>query len=193
MVILRIVSGGQTGADQGGWDAAIYCDLPYGGWVPHGRKTEAGAIPTRYQGYQEHASPDYVVRTEANVVDSDATVVFSYGRPTGGSLRTVEFARKHGRPYLHVDLKVMSRRAAVDTIVAWLENRDGADYEDYSAIIPEGCVLNVAGSRESKSPGIQSAVCARMVDVISKVNGKLFYPLPDVAKPSGTGWEAPET
>ena len=40
-------------------------------------------------------------------------------------------------------------------------------------------MLNVAGSRESKAPGIQHAVMVRMIDVISEVNGKLFYPLRD--------------
>ncbi len=45
MRIARIVSGGQTGADQGGWDAAIYCDLPYGGWVPRGRLTGPPHVP----------------------------------------------------------------------------------------------------------------------------------------------------
>ena len=42
---------------------------------------------------------------------------------------------------------------------------------------PEDCVLNVAGSRESKTAGIREAVMVRMVDVISAVNGKLFYPI----------------
>lgn len=42
---------------------------------------------------------------------------------------------------------------------------------------PEECVLNVAGSRGSKAPTLQIDVMNRMVDVISKVNGKLFYPI----------------
>jgi hypothetical protein len=44
---------------------------------------------------------DYPSRTEANVVDSDATVVFTKGRPTRGSLLTIHLARKHGKPWLH--------------------------------------------------------------------------------------------
>ena len=31
-------------------------------------------------------------RTEANVVDSDATLVFTYGKATGGSKKTIQFA-----------------------------------------------------------------------------------------------------
>jgi hypothetical protein len=47
MPITRIVSGGQTGADQGALDAAIYCDVPHGGWCPKGRKSEAGRIQSK--------------------------------------------------------------------------------------------------------------------------------------------------
>ena len=32
----KIVSGGQTGADQGGWRAAVACGLATGGWMPEG-------------------------------------------------------------------------------------------------------------------------------------------------------------
>ena len=33
----KIVSGGQTGVDRAGLEAAIALGLPYGGWVPKGR------------------------------------------------------------------------------------------------------------------------------------------------------------
>jgi hypothetical protein len=165
MHITKIVSGGQTGADRGGWVAAIYCSLPYGGWVPQGRKAEDGIIPAKYAGLQETGSADYLGRTEANVVDSDATVVFSYGKPSGGSKQTIELAVKHKRPFLTVDLNE-PREKTVKQIVKWLKG----------LAVPAG-VLNVAGSRASKSPGIELAVTARMVDVISEVNKRLFYPI----------------
>ncbi|MFB3114968.1 MAG: YpsA SLOG family protein, partial [Nitrospirales bacterium] len=41
-MITKLISGGQTGADRGGLDAAIHCDLPHGGWCPKGRKAEDG-------------------------------------------------------------------------------------------------------------------------------------------------------
>ena len=167
MPITKIVSGAQTGADRGGLDAAIYCDLPYGGWCPKGRKAEDGSIPDRYQGLSETKSADYRARTEANVVDSDATLVLTYGPPTGGSTLTVKLAKKHKRSCLKVDLDE-PRDQVVQHITEWLNDLPQKDV-----------VLNVAGSRESKSPGIQHAVMVRMIDVISKVNGKLFYPLQD--------------
>ena len=76
MPITRIVSGGQTGADRGGLDATIYCNLPHSGWCPKCRKTEDGRIPDRYH-VQEMGSADYLIRTEADVRDSSATVVFT--------------------------------------------------------------------------------------------------------------------
>lgn len=180
MTLARIVSGGQTGADQGAWDAAIYCDLPYGGWVPKGRIAENGVIPAKYEGFQETTSKDYLIRTRANVVDSDATVVFCYGPPTGGSARTVTFAETLGRPHLAVDLR-QPRAAVVDAVARWIQTT-----------CPSPLTLNVAGTRESGAPGIRSVVCARLVDVISRVNGRLFYPLEDSVRSSRAGWGVPE-
>ena len=172
MPISKIVSGGQTGADRGGLEAAIYCELPHGGWCPKGRKAEDGGIPAKYQ-LQEMKSVDYLKRTEANVVDSDATVVFTYGEATGGSLRTIQFATKHHRPCLHVDLDKDFRKDATQKIIDWFAGK-----LDQPAPPPK-CILNVAGSRAKKAPGIEQAVMILMVDVISGVNGKLFYPLRD--------------
>ena len=93
----KIISGGQTGADQGALDAALELEHPCGGWCPKGRKSEAGRIPDRYP-VKEHSSPEYPVRTEANVLDSDGTLIFTHGEPTGGTKLTVELARKYAKP-----------------------------------------------------------------------------------------------
>lgn len=45
---LKIVSGGQTGADRAALDFAIEHGIPHGGWCPHGRKAEGGTINPRY-------------------------------------------------------------------------------------------------------------------------------------------------
>lgn len=37
---------------------------------------------------------------EKSVVDSDGTVIFTCGKPDGGSPLTIEFAEKHGKPCL---------------------------------------------------------------------------------------------
>ena len=166
--IAGIFSGGQTGADQGALDAALYCEVEYGGWIPKGRKCEKGKIPAKYKELEELDSPEYMPRTEANVVDSDCTLVFFVGTLNGGSLQTVELARKHKRPCLHVDLNEVSRKDAVTSIAKWLHEK-----------CPFGCALNIAGSRESKSPGIHDKVMAVMIDVLREVNPdcRRFYPI----------------
>ena len=80
----RIVSGGQTGVDRAALDAALELGIAHGGWCPRGRLAEDGPIADRY-GLRETASSDYAVRTEQNVVDSDATLILHRGPLTGGT------------------------------------------------------------------------------------------------------------
>jgi len=142
MPITKIVSGGQTGADRGGLDPAIELGILHGGWCPKGRQAEDGCIPDQYN-LDEISSLNYVVRTEQNVIDSDATIIFTYGKPTGGSKKTVEFAKKHHRPHLHVDIESEEDiDNNVTDIRTWLKSLKVA-------------VLNIAGSGESEAQGIQ--------------------------------------
>jgi hypothetical protein len=140
----RIVSGGQTGADRGGLDAAIELGIPHGGWCPKGRLAEDGLI-SKYYDLKETKESGYPTRTRLNVQESDGTVVFTFGEPTGGSALTLDEAEKAKKPVLNVDLEAL-RLVEVATILR------------------EWCfayrikVLNVAGSRESKANGIQNQV-----------------------------------
>jgi hypothetical protein len=43
----RVISGGQTGADRGGLDAALELGIACGGCCPKGRKAEDGVIPSK--------------------------------------------------------------------------------------------------------------------------------------------------
>ena len=47
-MLAKIISGGQTGADQAALDVAIKLNIPHGGWIPKGRKTEDGILPEQY-------------------------------------------------------------------------------------------------------------------------------------------------
>jgi predicted Rossmann-fold nucleotide-binding protein len=80
---LKIISGGQTGADRAALDFAIKHGMPHGGWCPQGRIAEDGPIDAKYQ-LHETPSADYVQRTEWNVRDSDGTVIFSVGKELSG-------------------------------------------------------------------------------------------------------------
>lgn len=144
--IEKIVSGGQTGADRAALDWAIEHGIPHGGWCPKGRWAEDGPIAGRYQ-LQETPTENYVQRTEWNARDSDGTVVFSIGEVlTGGSRKTVELARKHERPVLHI-----SKSSGVPAAEAALRRFIGE--HDIK-------VLNVAGPRASKEPEVGAFVKA---------------------------------
>ncbi len=179
-MITKIISGGQTGADRGGLDAAIHCDLPHGGWCPRGRIAEDGVIPSKYQ-LNEMASPEYLPRTKANVFDSDTTVIFTYGPLKGGSLKTATYAHHLEKPWHEVDLSRTTTKAAIREIMRWLAGDEKLnDYDKYVAYPPPlACILNVAGSRESQAPGIQDEVFRLMVDLLIEVNPafKKFYRL----------------
>ncbi len=159
VTIRKIVSGGQTGADRGGLEAAMALGIPHGGWCPRGRLAEDGHIPDRYR-LQENNSAKYIVRTRQNVADSDATLVFTEGSPVGGSRSTMELAQGRSRPCLHMDLKTGDNDTLARVLADWLlEIQDslppalpGFPFQS------QGLILNVAGSRESQSPGIQARV-----------------------------------
>ncbi len=141
MGLVRIVSGAQTGVDRAALDVAIELGIPCSGWVPKGRIDEFGRIPERYPNLRETVSADFSERTAANVRDSDGTLIISRGPLSGGSLYTGEVADQLGRTCLHVD-------PYEDTI-------EGLDRNDIK-------VLNVAGPRASKDPGVHD----RAVDVL---------------------------
>ena len=89
----KIVSGGQTGADRAALDTAIKFNVPHGGWITKGRRTESGPLPDFYN-LKEMDTRDYPARTRQNILDSDGTVIIARGPLSGGSALTYSFARK---------------------------------------------------------------------------------------------------
>ncbi len=95
-MVSKIISGGQTGADRGGLDAAIHCKLPNGGWCPKGRKAEDGILPADYR-LTEMDAEAYLPRTQANIIDSIALVTLQCFPRIVWSLK---LKRRHERPGL---------------------------------------------------------------------------------------------
>jgi hypothetical protein len=151
MMIKKIISGGQTGADRAALDVAIRFSIPHGGWIPKGRKTENGPLPDKYQ-LKELPTASYAKRTEQNVLDSDATLIISQGKLTGGSDYTRKMAIQHNRPWLHIDLNKTNGFEAAKTIDSWIVRHKIE-------------TLNVAGTEASKDPGIYQAT----VDLIKTI------------------------
>lgn len=138
--IEKIVSGGQTGVDRAALDFALERGIPCGGWCPRDRAADDGRIPDRYP--LQEVTGGYRVRTEKNVVDSDATLILIVDKLSGGTLLTRNLCRKHGKPHLVVKL---TAPGALDTARRWI-------------VGTEISVLNVAGPRESGEPGIHENV-----------------------------------
>ena len=137
----RVISGGQTGVDQAGWRAARACGIPTGGSMPLGFLTEEGPRPDFAEAYGavELATGDYPIRTRANTRDSDVTLWFGDTASIGGQT-TLRACAALARPVLLVnDVAIPSE------VAAWLEARGVR-------------VLNIAGNRETTTPGIGAGV-----------------------------------
>jgi hypothetical protein len=139
-VLQKIISAGQSGADQAAWRAAKAFGIPTGGWMPLGFKTEDGPRPEFTELYGAHEMPttEYPPRTVQNVIDSDATLWFG-STDTPGAKTTMKACLKHGREILCIypgaDIKPSQ-------VVQGLQSKPGIR------------VLNVAGNRASKARDI---------------------------------------
>ena len=142
----KIVSGGQTGADRAALDWAMANSISHGGWCPLGRLAEDGKIDAQYN-LRETPKADYLQRTEWNVRDSDATVIFSISPIlTGDSLATEELAMAHRKPCLHIS-EAQSISTNAKELQLFLEEHNIG-------------MMNVAGPRASNEPKICAFVTA---------------------------------
>ena len=135
--IFEVISGGQTGVDRAALDVALELGICHAGWCPAGRWAEDGPIPPIYQ-LHETESADYRVRTEKNVIDSDATLILYRECLSGGTELTRRLAGRFNKPRMMVDL---AQGFDLLKIAAWISDEQ---------IVR----LNVAGPRESGDPGI---------------------------------------
>jgi hypothetical protein len=151
-----IVSGGQTGADQGALAAAGTIGLETDGWMPRGFRTQAGPRPdiaARY-GLREHASPYYPPRPKANVLLGDATLVF--GDPSSAGCRlTLRLCKQHSKPH---HIVCWPQPIAVDFVAvnSTFVPVDQLNFREW-LWVHAPTVLNVAGNREESNPGIHDA------------------------------------
>jgi hypothetical protein len=152
-MIKKIISGGQTGADRAALATAIKLGVPHDGWCPRGRLAEDGIIHLSYQ-LRETPSADPVQRTEWNVRDSDATVIFSISPElSGGSAQTELFARRHQKPCLHISRERDALQATEMLARFIAENRIE--------------ILNVAGPRHSEEPDLADFVSRTLQPVLN--------------------------
>ena len=148
-----IISGGQTGADIGGLVGAERCAIATGGCTPRDYKTENGPQPllaTRF-GMIAHPSPHYHDRTQENVEKGDATLVFATNASSAGTKLTVDLCEQFEKPWVLLD---PYNDSAAQSASAFIER-----------VKPN--VLNIAGHRESVSPGISKQVASIIASVFT--------------------------
>jgi len=155
MILEKIISGGQTGADRAALDFALAANIPHGGWCPLGRIAEDGPIPEKYH-LEETPAENYSLRTEWNVRDSEGTVIFSRAAIlTGGSGLTAKFCKKWKRPFIHLS-----------------ETKTENPAEELVAFIDENRIqnLNVAGPRDSTEHGIGRFVREVLEEALTEIS-----------------------
>jgi len=154
MIVLKVISGGQTGVDRAALDAAIETGIPRGGFAPKGRKAEDGRIPEKYH-MEELTKGGYPARTKKNIEASDGTLVFCQGKPKTGTKLTVELAAELGKPCLVIDIDAVDQSRASRMVYDWI-------------ISKRILTMNVAGPRLSSSPSVAAMAKQVLLDVLSK-------------------------
>ena len=143
MMVKKIISGGQIGADQAALDVAIKLDIPHGGWIQKGHKTQGGLLPEKYK-LKEMPTASFIKRIEQNVIDSDGTLILSHGKLTGGSDYSHKMALKYKRQLLHIDLAEIDTPQAAKLLHSWIA-------------LNHITIMNVTGSQASEDPQIYKA------------------------------------
>lgn len=160
--MLKIISGGQTGVDRGALEAALEVGVDFGGWAPQRFIAEDGVIPAVFRiKMKQTSTADYRKRTRQNIISSDGTLIFVDAQRADvgpGTALTLDLCNKLQKPHLRVPMDVRRTPDAslAEMIRAWCEDE----------VV---MVLNVAGPRETHSPGAQRWVKEQMILVLKPV------------------------
>ena len=156
IMLKKIISGGQTGADQSGLIAASRFGIQTGGWMPNGFETKEGPNPELAErfGLFEHRG-GYADRTSTNVRLSDGTIRLAGTFNSIGEKCTLKYIKKHRKPHFDVDMH--DPRPEVD-VVEWILSNNIE-------------VLNVAGNSKpasisAKAFGIEDFAVGYLVRVL---------------------------
>ena len=159
--IVKVISGGQSGADRGAMDAARQYGLPVGGWCPAGGWAEVFPNPpgvlALYPEMVETPSREVIQRTEWNIRDSTCCMVFntSAAGTSRGTDAGFAFYEKYGIPNWEFILDDPSEYdAQVQAAIDWLNALDN-----------DAIVISIGGPRASEYAGIYD-IAFRMVTAI---------------------------
>lgn len=161
---MKIISGGQTGADIGAIIAAHALKFSTGGTMPLGFKTQAGDKPeyAALYGMTEHSSDKYPPRTFQNVKDGDATVRIAVNFDSPGEKLTLTAIEKYKKPHFDVLVKDTSEFSIESanspiTLAKWIMDN-------------KFTVVNFAGNSERTAPGIENYVIRYVTAVLKEIH-----------------------
>lgn len=138
-----IISGGQTGVDRAALDFALHNNLLCRGWCPLGRLAEDGVLKPVYP-LNETFSSDPKIRTEMNVLNSDGTLIIIFEEMDEGTRFAFDIANHNFKPVFVWELL---KKTNPQHFKNWLKKNKLE-------------ILNIAGPRESFSPGIyEETIC----------------------------------
>ena len=152
-MIKKIISGGQTVSDQAALDAAMILGISHGGYIPWGRMTEIGTLPSKYK-LQELNTDNHFHCIERNVKESKGTLIICAGGLNDDSkyakIRTI----KHSHHLFVIDLELTPSFKAPTLINDWIQlnnidvlyiigpfTREYLNIDRHMTIIVEGALL----------------------------------------------------
>lgn len=156
----KVISGGQTGADQAGLAAAKFCDIITGGFAPDGFRTLNGPEPKLKDYGLIEFGFGYKERTWKNVEFADATLRFASIWSSPGEKCTINAIRKFQKPHCDITIPIRAEELEdkVNMVAAWITENNFK-------------VINIAGNSESTSPAIYKQVSKFLVKVFNKLKG----------------------
>lgn len=137
--INKVISGGQTGADRAGLEAARTLGIETGGTAPKSFRTQNGNDTSLIKfGLIEDDSFAYPPRTKKNVKNSDGTIIIAMNLNSPGCSLTQKYISQYSKPVFLVQLTDDGKikfNSDLNDAVKWVFD---------NGIL----VLNVAGNRE---------------------------------------------
>jgi len=132
---MKVISGGQTGADQAGLMVAKDLGIETSGWAPKEWKTSQGPQKKLLESYNlKESTEDYKGRTWENVRDSNATIRLAVNFDSPGEKCTMDAINYFKKPWIDIDLLNLK---PIQEVIEFL-------------VLVKPSILNIAGNTQNK-------------------------------------------
>jgi hypothetical protein len=180
---LKLISGGQTGADLAGLWVGKVLGLETGGSAPRNFRTLVGPQPKLAEfGLEENASFNYHPRTLQNVLNADFTVLFTRVHNSPGSRLTYGYCRQYQKCCLRCYFDGLGEQDHVShsesenvSFRIWSQLR--AEDERHRKLgIDEPIIMNIAGNATENCDQIFEWSFKQLLRSLTGIGFKLVSP-----------------